>query len=135
MKFVRFDSKICNSIDSKGKKYSKNSMKINLKFVRFDSIYKVESNFSDAEFVRNLFNSIQKMIRLIRKVKNNLKNSIKINSTFVRFDSTSTIFCDVLTSVNFLNVLSIYTTFYMKWMNIFVCLRQGKINASVGKKA
>ena len=29
----------------KGKKYSKNSMKINLKFVRFDSNCRVESNF------------------------------------------------------------------------------------------
>ena len=49
----------------------------------------MESNFSDAGFVRNSFDSIRKfMIRLIRKVKNNSKNSIKINSKFVRFDST-----------------------------------------------
>ena len=32
-------------------------MKINSKFVRFDSNYRVESNFSDAGFVRNLFDS------------------------------------------------------------------------------
>ena len=73
----------------KGKKYSKNSMKIDSKLVRFDSNYRVESNFSDAGFVRNSFDSIRKfMIRLIRKVKNNSKNLIKINFKFVRFDST-----------------------------------------------
>ena len=64
-------------------------MKINSKFVRFDSNYRVKSNFLDAGFVRNLFDSIWKfIIRLIRKVKNNSKNLIKINSKFVRFDST-----------------------------------------------
>ena len=72
----------------KSKRYPKNLMKISSKLVRFDAIYRVESNFSDAGFVRNSFHSIRKfMIRLIRKVKNNLKNSIKINSKFVRFDS------------------------------------------------
>ena len=65
-------------------------MKINSKFVRFDSNYVVESNFSDAEFVRNSFDSIQKS--MIRNVENNSKNSIKINSKFVRIDSTTTIF-------------------------------------------
>ena len=76
-----------NSFDSirKGKKYSKNSKKINSKFVRFDSNYRVESNFSDAGFVRKF------MIRLIRKGKRYSKNSMKINSKFVRFDSTPTI--------------------------------------------
>ena len=79
LEFVRnsLDSVICDS------------MKINSKFIRIDSNYRVESNFSDAGFVRNSFDSIRKsMIRLIRKVKNNSKNSIKINSKFVRFDST-----------------------------------------------
>ena len=81
--FVRFDSKICDSIDSKGQKIFE-------KFdERFDSNYRVESIFSDAGFVRNSFDSIRKfMIRLIRKVKNNSTNSIKINSKFVRFDLT-----------------------------------------------
>ena len=70
-------------------------MKINSKFIRFDSNYRVESNFSDAGFVQNSFNSIREsMIRLIRKVKNNSKNSIKINSKFVRFDSTPPLFWD-----------------------------------------
>ena len=58
IRFVRFDSKISDSIDSKGQKYSENLMKINLKFVRFDSNYKVESNFSDAGFLGNSFDSI-----------------------------------------------------------------------------
>ena len=90
-KFIRFDSKICDSIDSKGQnifeKFNENWFEI--RSIRFDSNYRVESNFSDAGFVRNSFDSIRKfMIRLIRKVKNNSKNSIKINSKFVRFDST-----------------------------------------------
>ena len=81
----------------KGKKYSKNSMKIDSKFVRFDSNYMVESNFSDAGFVQNLFDSIWKfMIRLIQKVKNNSKNSIKINSKFVRFNSTPPVGCKLV---------------------------------------
>ena len=69
----------------KGKKYSKNSMKINSKFVRFVStptigwsqIFQTLDSFE--------IRSIRKfMIRLIQKVKNNSKNSIKINSKFVR---------------------------------------------------
>ena len=89
LEFVRFDSKICDLIDSKRQKIFKNSIRINSKFIRFDSNYRVESNFSDAGLVRNSFDSIRKfMIRLIRKVKNNSKNSIKINSKFVRFDLT-----------------------------------------------
>ena len=36
-KFVRFDSKIYDSIDPKGKDNSKNLIKINSKFVIFDS--------------------------------------------------------------------------------------------------
>ena len=73
----------------KVKNYSKNWMKINSKFVRFDSNYRVGSNFSDAGFVRNSFDSIRKfMIRFIRKVKINLKNSIKIDSKFVGLVST-----------------------------------------------
>ena len=36
-------------------------MKINSKFVRFDSNYGVKSNFSDAGFVPNSFDSIQKL--------------------------------------------------------------------------
>ena len=73
LEFVRnlFDSIICDS------------MKINSKFIRIDSNYRVESNFSDAGFVRNSFNSIRK---LIWKVKNNSNNSMKINLKFVRFD-------------------------------------------------
>ena len=67
-------------------------MKINSKFVQFDSNYRVEQNFSDAEFVRNSFYSILKlMIWLIRKGKKYSKNSMKINSKFVRFGSTPTI--------------------------------------------
>ena len=64
-------------------------MKIDSKFVRFDSNYRVESNFSDAGFVQNSFDL--KICDLIQKVKNNSKNLIKINSKFVwfRFDSTS----------------------------------------------
>ena len=62
-------------------------MKINSKFVQFDSNYRVESNFSDAGFVRNSIGKF--MIQLIQKVKNNLKNSIKINSKFIRFDLAS----------------------------------------------
>ena len=59
-----------------------------IRLIQFDSNYRVESNFLDAGFVDNSFDLIRKsMIRLIRKVKNNLKNSIKINSKFVRFDS------------------------------------------------
>ena len=47
----------------------------------------MDSNFSDAGFVRNSFDS--KIYDSIdSKVKNDLKNSIKINSKFVRFDST-----------------------------------------------
>ena len=42
----------------KGKKYSNNLMKINSKFVRFDSNYRVESNFSDAGYVQNSFDLI-----------------------------------------------------------------------------
>ena len=72
LEFVRnsFDliSKFAIQLIRKGKKYSKNSMKINSKFVRFDStptIGWMESNFSDAGFVRNSFDSIRKfMIRL-----------------------------------------------------------------------
>ena len=78
----------------KGKKYSKNLMKINSKFVQFDStpIIGVEPNFQKLEFVRNLFNSIWKFaFWLIRKAEKNSKNSMKINSKFVRFDSTPTI--------------------------------------------
>ena len=64
MEFVRnsFDSirKFAIRLIQKGKTYSKNSMKIDSKFVRFDSNYRVESNFSDAGFVRNLFDSIRK---------------------------------------------------------------------------
>ena len=37
LEFVRFDSKICDLIDSKVKNNSKNSIKINSKFVQFDS--------------------------------------------------------------------------------------------------
>ena len=89
LEFVRFDSKICDLIDSKRQKIFKNSIRINSKFIRFDSNYRVESNFSDAGLVRNSFDSIRKfMIRLIRKVKNNSKNLIKINLKFVQCDST-----------------------------------------------
>ena len=64
-------------------------MKINSKFVRFDLTPTIGSNFSDAGFVLNSFDSNRKfMVRLIRKVKNDSKNSIKINSKFVQFDST-----------------------------------------------
>ena len=93
-----FDSirKFAIRLIRKSKKYSKTSMKINSKFVRFDSNYRVESNFSDAGFVRNSFDSIRKfMIRAIRKVKNDSKNWIKINSKFVPFDLTPS-----LTSMN-----------------------------------
>ena len=85
---LEFIRNSCNSIWKfaiwlirKGKKYWKNSMNINSKFVRFDSNYRVESHFSDARFVRN-------SIWLIQKVKNNSKNSIKIDSKFIRFDLT-----------------------------------------------
>ena len=62
-------------------------MKIDLKFVRFDFKYRVESNFSDAGFVR--FDSNRKfMIRLIRKVKIIQKiNQFKIR--WIRLDSAS----------------------------------------------
>ena len=58
-----------------------------IRSIRFDSNYRVESNFSDARFVRNSFDSII-YDSIDSKVKNNSKNSIKINSKFVRFDST-----------------------------------------------
>ena len=69
-KFVRYDSKICDSIGSKGQKifekFDKNLFEI--RSIRFDSNYRVESNFSDARFVRNSFDSIRKFaIRLIRR--------------------------------------------------------------------
>ena len=89
LEFVRnsFDSirKFAIQLIRKGKKHSKYSIKINSKFVRFDSNYRVESNFSDARFVRydsKIYDSIDS------KVKNNSKISIKINSKFVRLDST-----------------------------------------------
>ena len=94
MEFVRnlFDSirKFAIRLIREGKKYSKNSMKINSKFVRFDSNYGVKSNFSDAGFVRNSFDSKiydsidskgEKVIRKIRK--------IKFEICSIRFDSTS----------------------------------------------
>ena len=78
LEFVRnlFDSiwKFVIRLLRKGKKYSTNSMKISSKFIRFDSNYRLESNFSDAGFVRNSLDSIRKfMIRLIRNVENNSK--------------------------------------------------------------
>ena len=90
-KFVRFDSKICDLIDSKGQiifeKFDKNQFKI--RSIWFDSNYRVRSNFWEDGFVRNSLDSIQTFtIRLIRKVKKYLKNSIKINSKFVWFSST-----------------------------------------------
>ena len=114
---IRSIRKLAIRLIRNGKKYSKNSMKINSKFVRFDSTttigwnqmfqmldsfkicsirfdsnYRVEPNYSDAGFVRNSFDSIRKfLIGLIRKVKNNSKNSIKINSKLVRFYWTPTI--------------------------------------------
>ena len=51
-------------------------MQINSKFVRFDSNYRVESNFSDAKFVQNSYDSIWFMIWLIQKVKNNSKKNM-----------------------------------------------------------
>ena len=68
LEFVRFDSKICDLIDSKRQKIFKNSIRINSKFIRFDSNYRVESNFSDAGLVRNSFDLIRKfIIPLIRR--------------------------------------------------------------------
>ena len=66
-------------------------MKINSKFVQFDSNYRAESNFSDAGFVQNLFNS--KIYDLIdskgeRYFEKFDKNQFEIRS--IRFDSTST---------------------------------------------
>ena len=87
-----FDSKICDSIDLKGQKifekFDENEYEI--LSIWFDSNYRVESNFSDAGFVWNSFNSIRKfMTQLIWKVKNKSNNSMKIYLKFVRFDSTS----------------------------------------------
>ena len=48
---IRSIRKFAIRLIRKGKKYSKNSMKINSKFVRFDSNYRVKSNFSDPGFV------------------------------------------------------------------------------------
>ena len=74
----------------KGKKYSRNSIRINWRFVRFHSTPTI--GLSQIFEMLDSFNSIRKfMIRLIRKVKDNSKNSIKINSKFVQFDSTPTI--------------------------------------------
>ena len=65
--------------------------------IRFDSNYRVESNFSDAGFVRNSFDSIRKFaIRLIRGLKITEKfdkNQFEIPS--IRFDSTSNVAKDV----------------------------------------
>ena len=64
----------------KGKKYFKNSMKINSNSIR--SIWlqlQVGVKLSEIEFVWNSLHSIWKFeIWLIRKVKNNLKNLIRI---------------------------------------------------------
>ena len=62
-------------------------MKIKSKFIRFDSNYRVESNFSDAGFIRNSFDF--KNDSIDSKGEKYFKNLIKINSKFVRFDSTS----------------------------------------------
>ena len=74
----------------KGKKNLNNSMKINSKFVRFDSNYRVESNFSDAGFAQNLFDSKiydsidSKGEKWFKKFD---KNQFKIR--LIRFASTS----------------------------------------------
>ena len=71
----------------KGKKYLKNSMKINLNSIRLIlHQLQVGVNLSEIGFVRYSFVSIQKLaIRLIWKVKNNSNNSIKLDSKFVPF--------------------------------------------------
>ena len=57
LEFVRisFDSKICDWIDSKGQKifekFDENQFEI--RSIRFDSNYRMESKFSDAGFVQN----------------------------------------------------------------------------------
>ena len=73
----------------KGKKYLKNSMKINLNSIRLILLQlQVGVKLSEIGFVQNSFNRIQKLsIRLIRKVRYHLKNLMKIISKFVRFDS------------------------------------------------
>ena len=59
-------------------------MKTNSNYVRFDSNCRVESNLSDAEFVRNSFD----LIFYDSIDSKGEKNSIKIYSKFVQFDST-----------------------------------------------
>ena len=46
-KFFQFDLKIYNTNHSKGKKYSKNSIKINSKFFRFDSTSTLIAKWND----------------------------------------------------------------------------------------
>ena len=70
----------------KGKKYSKNSMKINLKFVRFDSNCRVESNWNSFEIRSIWFENLRfdwferaKNIRKIRwKLIRNSFDSIQL---------------------------------------------------------
>ena len=94
LEFVRnsFDSirKFAVRLIRKGKKYSKNLMKIN-----WNSICSIRLQlqagvkFSEIRFVQNSFDSIRKFAnRLIREGKKYSKNSMKINSKFVRFDLT-----------------------------------------------
>ena len=75
---IRFE-KFAIRLIRKGKKHSKISMKINLKFVQFDSNYRVETNFSNAGFVQNSFNS---------KIYDSIDSKVKNNPKFVRFDLT-----------------------------------------------
>ena len=65
-KFVLFDSKICDSIDSKGQKIFEkfDENLFDIRSIRFDSNYRVQPNFQKLEFVRNSI-----VIRLIQKVK------------------------------------------------------------------
>ena len=100
MEFVRnsFDTirKFAIRLIRKGKKYSKNSMKINSKFVRFDSTPTI--GWSQIFQMLDLFEI--RSIRLenlwfdwFERWKIFRKNSIKINSKFVRFDSTPPLHC------------------------------------------
>ena len=87
-----FDSirKFAIRLIRKGKQFSKKSMKINSKLVRFDSTptigwTQIFKNWIRSKFVRFDF----KIFSSIYSKGNNSKNSIRINSKLIRFDLTS----------------------------------------------
>ena len=74
LKFVWFDPKICDSIDSKGEKKSKNSIRINSQFVRLDlgwsQIFQMLDSFKICSIrFENLWFDWFESWKIIRKIR------------------------------------------------------------------